>query len=67
VGSLARNPADAADSPRDKPTPELKKWTADEFRGFLEFVATDPLYLAFLLLATTGSAVARQAVYAGPT
>lgn len=55
-GRLARNPADAADPPRASamPSPELKTWTADELRYFLEYIAEDRLHPAFMLLATTG-------------
>lgn len=56
MGRLARNPADAADSPRASamPSPELKTRTADELRYFLDYIAEDRLHPAFMLLATTG-------------
>lgn len=33
---------------------ERATWTADELRSFLEHVAGDRLFIAYLLLATTG-------------
>lgn len=55
-GRLARNPADAADPPRTSASssPDIKTWTADELRRFLEHHADDRLYAAWLVLATTG-------------
>ena len=46
VGHLARPPA--------VPHVERATWTADELRSFLRHVAGDRLFIAYLLLATTG-------------
>lgn len=53
---LARNPAQFADPPkmRDAGDREMKTWTADELRAFLDLAAGDRLYPAFLLAASTG-------------
>ena len=55
-GRLARNPADAADPPRASASvqPEIKTWSAPELRGFLESLADDRYYAAWVLLSTTG-------------
>jgi integrase len=55
-GRLARNPADAADPPKESSSgaPQMKTWTPAELRRFLEACAEDRLYPAFLMLATTG-------------
>lgn len=46
VAHLARPPA--------VPHVERATWTADELRSFLEHLAGDRLFIAYLLLATTG-------------
>ena len=55
-GRLVRNPSDAADPPRSVASgaPETTTWTADELRRFLDGVADDRVYAAYLLLATSG-------------
>lgn len=53
VGRLARNPADAVDAPRPDKAP-TRVWTVPQLRLFLEHVADDRLYAAWLLFATTG-------------
>jgi len=55
-GRLARNPADAADPPRASASvqPEIRTWSAPELRGFLESLADDRYYAAWVLLSTTG-------------
>jgi integrase len=55
-GRLARNAADAADPPKASASVsrKLSTWTAEQVRAFLLGTATDRLYAAFLLLATTG-------------
>jgi integrase len=56
-GRLARNVADAADPPRTRANSRraaMRTWTASELGRFLGAVSDDPLYPAFLLLATTG-------------
>lgn len=55
-GFLSENPADAADPPKHQAEGprEMATWTAQELRAFLDFVATDPLYPLWFLLATTG-------------
>ncbi len=50
---LARNVADQAVPPRQA-TPEMRTWSAEELRAFLERVRDDRLYAAWLLAATTG-------------
>jgi integrase len=52
-GLLVRNPADQADPPKPR-TAEMKVWSPEQLRAFLEHVLTDRLYAAWLLLATTG-------------
>jgi integrase len=52
-GMLSRNPADAADPPRQART-RAKCWTASEMRRFLEHVRSDRLGAVYLLAATTG-------------
>lgn len=61
LGRLARNPADAVDAPRPD-RPPAKVWTVAQLRRFLEHVADDRLYAAWLLFATTGM---RRAEVAG--
>lgn len=53
---LARNPADAATppSPSRSKAPEMKTWSVDELRAFLNHVRDDRLYALWLLLAMTG-------------
>ena len=52
-GVVMRNVAVAASLPRTSP-PEVRVWTADELRTFLEAVADHPLYPAFYVAAFTG-------------
>ena len=52
-GVVMRNVAVAASLPRTSP-PEIRVWTADELRTFLEAVADHPLYPAFYVAAFTG-------------
>jgi integrase len=52
---LQRNIAYQADAPSSPPgSVEMKTWTAEELRRFLDFVASDRLYGAWVLAATTG-------------
>jgi integrase len=52
---IQRNVADQADPPSIRSTaPEMKTWTADELARFLDFLADDRLYAAWVLAATTG-------------
>jgi integrase len=54
-GQLMRNVADFADPPRPgAPFRDLRTWTATEARSFLDAVAADRFYPAFLLAASTG-------------
>lgn len=57
-GLLAVNPADKADPPSAKAAaaPEMRFWTADELRAFLDYrrQAQDELVIAWSLLAATG-------------
>lgn len=50
---LAVNPADAADQPR-KQTPEMKVWTAEQLRAFVDHSADDRLGAVWRLFAFTG-------------
>ena len=52
-GYLERNPSDVVDPPRIQ-TPQMKIWSPEQIRTFLESVADDPLYAAFHLLCTAG-------------
>ena len=52
-GLLVRSPAHYAVAPRPRRT-ELRTWTADELRGFLEFVRSDRLSTVWQLAALTG-------------
>lgn len=52
-GLLARNVADAADPPR-KRSREMRTWTREQLRSFLDHARDDRLFPAFLLAATTG-------------
>jgi integrase len=53
---LDRNPADRSSPPKQRAETkvEMRTWTADELRHFLEFVKSESLYTLWLLLATTG-------------
>lgn len=57
-GLLSVNPADKADPPSAKAAaaPEMRFWTADELRAFLDYrrQAQDELVIAWSLLAATG-------------
>jgi integrase len=52
-GYLPRNVAAGADLPK-RMTPEMHVWSPEQLRAFLDQVWDDPLYAAWLLLATTG-------------
>jgi integrase len=52
-GLLVRNVADAADPPKGK-SAEMRVWSPDQLRVFLEWVREDDLYAAWLLVTTTG-------------
>jgi integrase len=52
-GFLVRNVADAADPPKGK-SAEMRVWSPDQLRVFLEWVREDDLYAAWLLVTTTG-------------
>ena len=52
-GRIARNPAALADPPKGV-SPEMRIWTAEQLRAFLDHVRTDRLVAAWQLLATTG-------------
>jgi integrase len=52
-GLLVRNPAHQAAAPTPR-RGELRTWTANELRGFLESVRSDRLYAAWQLAALTG-------------
>lgn len=52
-GRLVRNPAELADPPRPR-APEMKTWSADELRRFLDSVRADRLYALFMTAAMTG-------------
>ena len=52
-GYVPRNVAALADLPKGM-TPELHVWSPEQLRAFLEHIRGDPLYAAWLLLATTG-------------
>ncbi len=52
-GSLALNPASLATPPTPR-TPEMKVWTPEELRVFLEHARLHRLYAAWLLCVTTG-------------
>lgn len=55
-GLLERNVADLADAPRLTGTSarHIRAWTPEQLRSFLDHVAGDRLYAAWLLAATTG-------------
>jgi integrase len=52
-GYLPRNVAALADLPKGM-TPEMRVWGPEQLRAFVEQVRGDPLFAAWLLLATTG-------------
>jgi Phage integrase, N-terminal SAM-like domain/Arm DNA-binding domain len=52
-GYVARNIAVAADLPKSMAR-EMRVWSPEQLRAFLDHVRTDRLYAAWLLLATTG-------------
>jgi integrase len=53
LGLVTRNPTHAAKAPVG-PRKEMATWTAEELGTFLEHVRGDPLFAAYVLLATTG-------------
>jgi integrase len=55
-GLLQRNVAEYADPPKLRAAGniEMKTWTPDQVRAFLETTSSDRLHAAFLLAATTG-------------
>lgn len=53
-GLLDENPADRSDPPRLRTGIEMKTWSSDEVRFFLEFSKHDALHALWFLLATTG-------------
>jgi integrase len=53
-GYLSKNPADAADPPRKAESLEMRTWTSQELRRFLNAVRTDDFYELWLLYAVTG-------------
>jgi integrase/predicted RNA-binding Zn-ribbon protein involved in translation (DUF1610 family) len=55
-GWLPRNPADSADPPHQRGTErrEMKTWTAEQLRAFLDFTKEDDLYPLWHTLAMTG-------------
>lgn len=53
-GRLKRNPADAV-SPPTAGRASTQWWSVEQLRSFLEHVADDELYAAWLLFATTGA------------
>jgi integrase len=52
-GYVVRNVADAADPPKGK-SAEMRVWTPEQLRVFLDHVREDDLYAAWLLITTTG-------------
>ena len=54
MGLLVRNVAQQATPPAPSPRQELRTWTAEELRRFLESVQADRLYAAYVLAGTTG-------------
>ena len=52
-GYLPRNVAALADLPKGM-APEMRVWSPEQLRALLDHVRGDPLYAAWLLLATTG-------------
>jgi integrase len=53
-GRIGRNPGDLADPPRVRTSEPMKTWTAEQLGQFLDSVADDRLYAAYVVLATTG-------------
>lgn len=55
-GSVQRNVADLADPPKlsSAPKPQMKVWTAEQLREFLDGIRDHELYPAFYLAANTG-------------
>jgi len=55
-GHISRNPLDAADPPRKKGdgTKEMKTWTAEQLKAFLDSVADDRLCALWHTIAMTG-------------
>lgn len=53
LGVLIRNPATAARPPKQT-KPDMATWTSAELGAFLAGVNDDPLYAAYVLIATTG-------------
>lgn len=55
-GSVQRNVADPADPPKlsSAPKPQMKVWTAEQLREFLDGIRDHELYPAFYLAANTG-------------
>lgn len=51
---IPRNVAKLADAPKTATAPEPRVWTPTELQQFLESLATDRLYVLWLILATTG-------------
>jgi integrase len=52
-GHLTRNPVDLAEPPKAE-RPEMKVWSPDQLRAFIEHTKSDRLAAAWLLLVTTG-------------
>ena len=52
-GRLSRNPAEAVDPPKAQRA-RTNVWTVEQLRRFLQHVADERLYAAWLLFATTG-------------
>jgi len=53
VGVLLRNPVSRA-RPPTRQKPDMQTWSASELGQFLRGVADDPLFAAYVLVATTG-------------
>jgi integrase len=53
-GLLDENPADRCDPPRVRTASEMRTWTVEELRSFLEFAERDELYPLWVVLTTTG-------------
>ena len=55
-GHIQRNPLDAADPPRKKGdgTREMRTWTKEQLKAFLETVSNDRLYGLWHMIAMTG-------------
>ena len=52
-GHLARNPVSLATAPQPR-TPEMKVWTPEQLRAFVDHARSDRLFAAWLLIVTTG-------------